>query len=85
MLMPMAFLLACGAFDGHEGVMSRTVRTSVFALTLGTLAALWVTSGPLTAIGVGFTIFAYLFVLAMKSAADEMKRIERDQRPDLYA
>jgi hypothetical protein len=39
----------------------------------------------LTAIGVGFTIFAYLFVLAMKSAAEEIQRYERDQRPDLYA
>jgi hypothetical protein len=39
----------------------------------------------LTAIGVGLTIFAYLFVLAMKSAAEDIQRIERDQRPDLYA
>jgi hypothetical protein len=85
MLMPMAFLLACGAFDEHEGDMSRIVRISVFALTLSSLAVLWVATGPLTAIGVGFTILAYLFVLAMKSAAEEIQRFERDQRPDLYA
>jgi hypothetical protein len=57
----------------------------VFALTLGALAALWVISGPLTAIAVGFSIFAYLFVLAMKSAAEEILRFEREQRPDLSA
>jgi membrane protein implicated in regulation of membrane protease activity len=85
MLMPMAFLLACGAFDVHGGYMSRIVRISVFALTLSALAVLWVATGPLTAIGVGFSIFAYLFVLAMKSAAEEIQRFDRDQRPDLYA
>ena len=85
MLMPMAFLFDRGAFDGHKEVMSRMVRISVFALTLSALAALWVTSGALTAIGVGFTVCAYLFVLAMKSAADEILRFKRDQRPDLYA
>jgi hypothetical protein len=80
----MAFLLACGAFNRHAGDMPRIIRISLFALTLSSFAALWVTSGPRTAFGVGFTIFAYLFVLAMKSAAEEIQRIERDQRPDLY-
>jgi hypothetical protein len=81
----MTFLLACGAFEGHEGDMSRVVLKIVVALTLGALAVLWVAIGPLTAIGVGFTIFAYLFVFAMKSAAEEILRFERDQRPDLCA
>lgn len=83
--MPMVFLLACVIFDGHDGDMSRIVRISVLALTLSALAVLWVATGPLTAIGVGFTIFAFLFVLAMKSAAEEIHRFEQDQRPDLYA
>jgi hypothetical protein len=65
--------------------MSRIFRLPVFALLAGALAALWMFAGPLTSIGVGFTVFAYLFVLAMKSAAEEILRFERDQRPDLYA
>jgi hypothetical protein len=53
--------------------------------TISALAALWVLASPTTAIAVGFFLFAYLFVLAMKSAAEEILRFEADQRPDLCA
>jgi DMSO/TMAO reductase YedYZ heme-binding membrane subunit len=65
--------------------MSTIVRISVIAATLGALGALWVVTSPLTAIAAGSSIFAFLFVLAVKSAAEEIRRFEREQRPDLYA
>jgi hypothetical protein len=83
MLMPMAFLFAYGDLDWHDGGMSTILRISLFAITLGALGALWVITGPFNAIAAGFTIFGYLFVLAMKSAAEEILRHEREQRPDL--
>jgi hypothetical protein len=52
-------------------------------MTLVGLGALWAFAGPRMAIAAGFGIFAYLFVLAMKSAAEEILRFEREQRPDL--
>jgi Flp pilus assembly protein TadB len=65
--------------------MSTIVRISVIATTLSALGALWVVTSPLTAIATGLALVAYLFVLGMKSAAEEILRFEREQRPDLYA
>ena len=83
--MPMTFLFDRNRRLGHGEVMSKILRTSLLALTLGALGALWVFAGPKTAIAAGFATFAYLFVLAMKSAAAEILRFEREQRPDLCA
>jgi hypothetical protein len=49
------------------------------------LAALFPKVSPLAAVGVAFTAFAYLFVLALRIATGEISRFERDQRPDLRA
>jgi Flp pilus assembly protein TadB len=81
----MTFIFACGSFVRQREVMSTIIRLSLLAATLAALGALWVVTSPLTAVAVGFTIFAYLFVLAMKSAAEEILRFEQEQMPDLYA
>nr|WP_314444128.1 hypothetical protein [uncultured Sphingomonas sp.] len=83
--MPMAFLLDRNRRVRQGRAMPTILRTSLFALTLGALGALWVIAGPMTAIAAGFATFAYVFVLAMKSAAAEILRFEREQRPDLCA
>jgi hypothetical protein len=54
-------------------------------MTIAGLALVWVAAGPLCALAVCFTILGYLFVLGMKNAAEEIRRFEREQRPDLYA
>jgi hypothetical protein len=83
LLMPMTFLFDCNSRIGHSEVMSIILRISLFAITLCVLGALWVIAGPKTAIAAGFAIFSYLFVLAMKSAAEDIRRFECEQRPDL--
>ena len=64
--------------------MSKVVRIIVVALTLAALAMLWELAGPLTALAIFLTLCAYLAVLALKSAAEEIQRFEREQRPDLH-
>lgn len=53
------------------------------ALATGAIALLWVKVGVLAALGVAFSVVAYLFVLTMRTAAQDIMRYERDQRPDL--
>jgi hypothetical protein len=81
----MTFLFDCRGLVGHSESMSTISRISLFTATISALAALWVLASPKTAIAVGFFLFAYLFVFAMKSAAEEILRFEADQRPDLCA
>lgn len=83
--MPMIFLFATERRKAQEAIMATIVRLGMIAVTMGALGALWVRNGPFTAIAAGLTLFAFLFVLAMKSAAEDILQFEREQRPDLYA
>lgn len=65
--------------------MSRLARLTILTLLAAAIAGLWVSFGMLTAIAVAFTMLAYCFVWMMRTAADEIRRYEREQRPDLHA
>jgi ABC-type Na+ efflux pump permease subunit len=65
--------------------MQKLARLALLAGVATVLAALFPKVSPLAAVGVAFTAFAYLFVLALRIATGEISRFERDQRPDLRA
>jgi uncharacterized membrane protein len=65
--------------------MRRYNRLGLTIIMVMLLAAVWLNFGLLAALGVSFATGGYFLVLAMRMAADEIKRYERDQRPDLHA
>jgi hypothetical protein len=80
----MPFLLASLDHEGHGSCMKRTRRLSIYGLILTALVALWISTEPRTALGITLSLLAFLFVVALKNAAHEILKFERNQRPDLH-
>ena len=64
--------------------MFKLAKITAAVLFVAALALVWVRFGTSTALGVAFTVLSYGFVWVMRTAADEIREYERDQRPDLH-
>jgi hypothetical protein len=80
----MNFILDAMSSRPQAETMSKLARVTAAVLFVAALALVWVRFGTSAALGVAFTVLSYGFVSVMRTAADEIRRYERDQRPDLH-
>jgi divalent metal cation (Fe/Co/Zn/Cd) transporter len=63
-------------------ISTRKINAILF---VAALAAAWLVGGPVLAVALALTIAGYVFVRAMQTAREEIRRIQMDERPDLYS
>jgi hypothetical protein len=80
----MNFTLDHDGWSGQFSLMKMSPKARAI-LFVAALAAVWLLEGPATASALAFTIAAYVFVRAMRIAREEIRRIQLDERPDLYS